>query len=293
MKKLFFTSLLIASLTFTGCTSKNYINTENEEKNINTTSENTVSNQYDVSGYWKVSSEEMDTGYYLVEFKDNNTMIEYFPKNNALKSTYDIQNSSSNSLTILTASGTLFNLQKIDDLNMNLIYDTVVEHATRVSKADFNKLLNDLCEKDTIIYNSNYYQKYDKNYNKVEENEIKVEENYTNIEQNNISVEENYTNIEQNDIDIEQNDTYIEENDIYIEENDTSIEENDIYIEQEDTTIEENDIYIEQEDTTIEENNTYIEQEDTAIEEDNSIEENSVDIEESENLIEENTLDNE
>lgn len=224
MKKIFFMSLLIVSLTFTGCSSQNNTNTVNN--NTSKTSEDTVSNQYNVSGYWKVSSQELDNGYYIVEFKANNTMVEYFPKNNILESTYEVKNSSIDNLTILTSSNTLINLQKVDDFNMTLLYDSVIEHATKISKTDFNKLLNDLSqyENETTVYNSSYYNEYDENY-------TNVEENYTSIEHNNVSVEENYTNIEQTEIDIDQNNTSIEQNNTNVEENNTNIEENNTNVE--------------------------------------------------------------
>ena len=246
MNKVFSIFLIIASLAFTGCSDKNNTSILNSDNNINT-SENISSEQYNISGYWKVTSKEINSGYYIIEFKDNNTMIEYFPKNNTLKSTYEIKNSSINKLTILTSSDTLINLEKIDDSNMNLVYDNVIEHATKISKVDFNKLLNDLSESkdNTIIYNSNYYQKHN--------------ENYTNVEQNNLSIEENNTNIQENNTYIEENNINIEENDTYIEENNTNIEENDTYIEENNTNIEENNTDIEQNDVSIEEDNTDIE----------------------------------
>lgn len=270
--------LLITILAFTGCSDKNH--TDVQSNNTNSV-ENTTSNQYNVSGYWKVESKEVSTGYYIIEFKDDNTMVEYFPNNNTLKSTYEIKDTSINNLKILTSSGTLINLQKIDESNMNILYDTVIEHAMKISKADFNKLLNNLSESkdDTVIYNS-YYQEYDENYTNIEENEIRVEENYTNIEQNNISVEENNTFIEETDISIEENNTSIEENNINIEDNDTSIEETEINVEDNDAYIEETDIDIEDNDTSIDETDINVEDNDAYIEENNiSVEEENNDFE--------------
>ena len=268
--------LLITTLAFTGCSDKN--ETDVQSNNNTNNVENTTSNQYNVSGYWKVDSKEVSTGYYIVEFKDDNTMIEYFPNNNTLKSTYEIKEASTNNLTILNSSSTLIKLQKIDDFNMNILYDTVTEHATKISKADFNKLLNNLSESkdDTVIYNS-YYQKYDENYTNIEENEISVEENYTNIEQNNISVEENNTSIEENNINIEDNDMSIEQTEINVEDNDTSIEQteidvedNDAYIEETDIDIQDNDAYIEETEVNVEDNDAYIEENNISVEEENN-----------------------
>lgn len=240
MKKLCYTFFIVASLVFTGCTDTDTLSTQSNSNN-NISSDTTYEQpkeEYNVSGYWKVNSEEIDTGYYIVEFKNNNVMIEYLPSNNIFETNYEIKHSSINSLSILTANGTLINLQKIDDLNMSISYDTVTQHATKISKVDFTTLLNELSasKDDTIIYNSNYYQEYDENYT-LEENNLTIEEHYTNVEQNNVSIEENYTNIENTDID---------DNDVTIEESTTDIYQKDINIEEDTTNIEQQDIDIEE-----------------------------------------------
>jgi len=284
LKKILCMILLIIGLTFTGCSDEN--NTKTLDNNNTNTSENISSKQYNILGYWKVHSKELDSGYYIIEFKNNNTMVEYFPNNNIFTSTYEVKNSSENSLIILTSNGTLINLQKIDNSNMNLVYDTVKESATRISKVDFTKLLNALSESkdESIIYNSNtYYQQHNKNYTtnekndiRVEENytsneetNIKIEENYTNNEETNVNVEENYTNNEETNVNIEQDYTNNEETNINVEENYTNEEETNINIEQDYTNIEENDIDIEENNTNIEENNLSIEEDNTDIEQNN------------------------
>ena len=270
MKKILCIILLITGLTFTGCSDENNTNTLDNKK-LNT-SENISSKQHNILGYWKVHSKELDSGYYIIEFKNTNTMVEYFPKNNIFTSTYEVKNSSEDSLTILTSNGTLINLQKIDNSNMNLVYDTVVESATKISKVDFTKLLNALSENkdESIIYNSNnYYQEHNENYTTNEENDIRVEENYTSNEETNIKIEENYTNTEETNINVEENYTNNEETNVNIEENYTNDEETNVNIEQDYTNIEENDIDIEENNLSIEKENTDIEQNNINVEEDN------------------------
>ena len=247
--------LIIAGLTFTGCSDENNTNTLDNNTN---TSENISSQQYNILGYWKVHSKELDSGYYIIEFKNNNTMVEYFPNNNIFTSTYEVKNSSENSLTILTSNGTLINLQKIDNSNMNLIYDTVNESAIKISKVDFTKLLNSLSESkdESIIYNSNnYYQEHNSNYTTNEKNDIRVEENYTSNEETNIRIEDNYTNNEETNVNVEENYNNEEETNVNIDQDYTNIEENDIDIEENNTNVEENNLRIEEENVNIEENN--------------------------------------
>ncbi len=246
MKKILCMILLIIGLTFTGCSYENNTNTL-DNKNTNT-SENISSKRYNILGYWKVHSKELDSGYYIIEFKNNNTMVEYFPNNNIFTSTYEVKNSSEDSLTILTSNGTLINLQKIDNSNMNLVYERVMESATKISKVDFTKLLNALSESkdESIIYNSNtYYQEKHENYTTNEENDIRVEENYTSNEETNIKIEENYTNNKETNVNVEENYNNSEETNINVEENYTNDEETNVNIEQDYTNIEENDIDIE------------------------------------------------
>ena len=255
--------LIIAGLTFTGCSDEN--NTNTLDNNNTNTSENISSKQHNILGYWKVNSKELDSGYYIIEFKNTNTMIEYFPNNNIFTSTYEVKNSSEDSLTILTSNGTLINLQKIDNSNMNLVYDAVMESATKISKVDFTKLLNALSENkdESIIYNSNhYYQEHNENYTTNEKNDIRVEENYTSNEETNIKKEENYTNNEETNINVEENYTNNEETNVNVEQNYTNTEENN-------TDIEENNLSIEEDNTNIEQNNINIEEDNAYIEENN------------------------
>ncbi len=102
---------------------------------------------YELVGFWEVTP-EIGEGNYIVEFIGNNKKIEYYPNGEKYTTTYKVEYSSENTMSITTKEESYITINKKDDNNITLSFDGMTDSATKVSKTDADKVINNISKEN-------------------------------------------------------------------------------------------------------------------------------------------------
>ena len=96
---------------------------------------------YELAGFWNVTPEIGESNY-VVEFSGSNKMLEYYPTGEKNIVKYDIEYSYENAININTEDGIYISINREDDNNITLSFDGLTDYATKVSKNEADKIIN-------------------------------------------------------------------------------------------------------------------------------------------------------
>lgn len=105
---------------------------------------------YELAGFWEVTP-EVGEGNYIIEFSGNNKMIEYYPNGEKYTTTYKLEYSYENTMAIATKDETYITINKKDDNNITLSFEGLIDSATKVSKIDADKIINNVAKENEDI----------------------------------------------------------------------------------------------------------------------------------------------
>lgn len=105
---------------------------------------------YELAGFWEVTP-EIGEGNYIVEFSGNNKMIEYYSNGEKYTTTYKLEYSYENTMDIATKDEAYITINKKDDNNITLSFEGLIDSATKISKIDADKIINNVAQENEDI----------------------------------------------------------------------------------------------------------------------------------------------
>ena len=96
---------------------------------------------YELAGFWEVIS-PIDYEKYVLEFSGNNKMIHYSIGGEKNTTTYKVEYSSEDYMSIITKDGMYMNIERKDDKNITISFDDILEEGIKISKSEADKIIN-------------------------------------------------------------------------------------------------------------------------------------------------------